>query len=126
MTSGDIHPSVVGYETGGHIGYIQALKDQAEQLGIIDCITFLGSVNRKRLLAYCADRDVGLPFMPPKGSDFNLKAMTGASNKAFDPQTSSAWPAAWRCWSAICRIGQRCTWNRAIVWLVTLMTLKIS
>lgn len=77
--------SVAGYETVGHPGYIQALKNKAAETGLADRVTFIGTVpDRKSLLAHCAEHDVGLAFMPAETEDFNLRTMTGASNKPFD------------------------------------------
>jgi glycosyltransferase involved in cell wall biosynthesis len=75
---------VIGYETVGHLGYIQKLKERAKQLGISHRIEFLGSMARTQVLECCRQADVGLALMPTRREDANLKNMLGASNKAFD------------------------------------------
>jgi len=76
---------VVGYETIGHHGYVQQLRDTARELGLSERIEFLGSLpTRKELLEVCRKSDIGMAFMPSGGEDINMKNMTGASNKPFD------------------------------------------
>ena len=75
---------VAGYETIGHVGYIQALKNRAAMLGIGHRVTFLGSFARSTLLDHCRNASVGLAFMPLQSDNVNERAMTGASNKSFD------------------------------------------
>jgi len=76
---------VAGYETIGHFGYVQALKNHAAMLGIGHRVTFLGSFAlRSTLLDHYLDASVGLAFMPLQSDDVNEQTMTGASNKPFD------------------------------------------
>ena len=76
---------VIGYETVGHDGYLNQLKELATQLQIEDRIEFIGTVpERRELLQWCRRSNVGLAFMPSGSEDINLKHMTGASNKPFD------------------------------------------
>jgi glycosyltransferase involved in cell wall biosynthesis len=77
--------SVVGYETVGHVGYMATLRDQAQALGLLARIEFVGVLpQRTELLSRCRQGDVGLAFMPRHTTDFNEQHMTGASNKPFD------------------------------------------
>jgi glycosyltransferase involved in cell wall biosynthesis len=75
---------IAGYETIGHIGYVQALQKRADTLGVRDRFEFIGSFSRDSLLKQCRHADVGIAFMPPHSDDVNEQAMTGASNKPFD------------------------------------------
>jgi glycosyltransferase involved in cell wall biosynthesis len=75
---------VIGYETVGHIGYVQELKEHAKELSINDRIEFLDAMPRKELLEWCRKCDVGLSFLPNVSDDINQQAMLGASNKPFD------------------------------------------
>jgi glycosyltransferase involved in cell wall biosynthesis len=76
---------VIGYETVGHQGYIDLLKERARVLGISDRLDFLGTLpERKTLLSWCRKSDVGLALMPMGSVDINEQAMVGASNKPFD------------------------------------------
>jgi len=72
---------IIGYETIGHIGYVQYLKDLATTLGISERIEYLGTIpTRTELLQQCQACDVGLSLFPAK----SLQPMPGASNKPFD------------------------------------------
>ena len=72
---------IVGYETIGHVDYVQFLKDLAVQLGIVERIEYLGSVpTRTELLQHCQTCDVGLSLFPFQ----SRQPMAGASNKSFD------------------------------------------
>jgi glycosyltransferase involved in cell wall biosynthesis len=76
---------VIGYETVGHYGYLNQLKELATRLQIEGRIEFIGTVpERRELLQWCRNSNVGLAFMPRGSEDINLKYMTGASNKPFD------------------------------------------
>jgi glycosyltransferase involved in cell wall biosynthesis len=76
---------VAGYGTEGHRGHVQTLREEAERLKIGASIECIGALpTRAELLAECGRADVGLSLMPKAGSDPNLNAMTGASNKPFD------------------------------------------
>jgi glycosyltransferase involved in cell wall biosynthesis len=75
---------VVGYETVGSQGYVAALKDHARSLGVEDRTEFLPAVSRADLFTLTKASDIGLAMMPVQSSNGNFKAMTGASNKAFD------------------------------------------
>lgn len=72
---------VAGYETAGHIGYIQQLREMAQELGIKERIEFLGAVpTRTQLLERCQKCDIGIALFPQT----SLQHMSGASNKPFD------------------------------------------
>jgi len=76
---------IVGYETIGHRGYVQRLRETAIELGLSERVKFVGSVpTRKELLELCQKSDIGMAFMPKCSEDINMKNMTGASNKPFD------------------------------------------
>jgi glycosyltransferase involved in cell wall biosynthesis len=77
--------TVVGYETAGSAGYVQALRDRARELGISQRLNLVGPLaSREEILQACRQHDAGLAFMPLDSGDINLRAMTGASNKPFD------------------------------------------
>lgn len=76
--------SVVGYETVGHAGYLATLRKQAQVLGLLSRVEFVGPLQRAKVLSYCSQGDVGLAFIPRATTDFNEQCMTGASNKAFE------------------------------------------
>lgn len=82
--AGRVNLVVIGYETIGHAGYIDLLKERARTLGVIDHLEFLPPMSRKTLMAQCSKYDVGLAFMPLESEDINMTAMIGASNKPFD------------------------------------------
>jgi len=75
---------VAGYETPGHVGYLEALRSRAATLGIADRFEFAGTLSRDAVMRHCATCDVGLGFLPRNSSDANERAMVGASNKVFD------------------------------------------
>lgn len=76
---------VIGYETLGSEGYLDAMRARARELGILDRVDLVGSLpHRREILEYCRGSDIGLAFMPMNGQDMNMQAMAGASNKAFD------------------------------------------
>lgn len=75
---------IIGYETVGSQGYVQALKEKAVQLGINQRVDFIGTLPRRRLFDQIRKASVGLSLMPTQTFDFNEQNMTGASNKAFD------------------------------------------
>lgn len=75
---------VVGYETVGHLGYVNELKELVVRLGIAARVEFVDAIPRYKLLTLCRQCDIGLAFMPSGSNDLNLQAMTGASNKPFD------------------------------------------
>jgi glycosyltransferase involved in cell wall biosynthesis len=75
---------VIGYETAGHRGYVERLRETAEQLGIAARVEFHRAVPRGALLSWCERSDVGLALMPRLSDDVNEEAMAGASNKPFD------------------------------------------
>lgn len=75
---------VIGYETVGHKGYVNKLREVASELGISDRLEVIEPMPRKQLLKWCQQSDIGLAFMPVTSQDVNLISMTGASNKPFD------------------------------------------
>ncbi len=75
---------VAGYETAGHIGYVDALLRRAADRGYESRVEFVGALPRERLMALCGTCDVGLAFMPAATGDINERWMVGASNKPFD------------------------------------------
>lgn len=77
--------TVVGYETAGSIGYMEALRRRAAGLGIEARLNLVGPVEgRRQLMDVCGQHDVGLALMPLASDDLNLRTMSGASNKPFD------------------------------------------
>jgi glycosyltransferase involved in cell wall biosynthesis len=76
---------VIGYETLGSQGYLDALLAKARGLGISHRVDVVGPLpRREELMEYCRSADIGLAVMPMHGQDINMRAMAGASNKAFD------------------------------------------
>ncbi len=75
---------VVGYETIDSKGFTLQLKHLAETLGVVDRIKIFGPLDRHQFLQVCVRADLGLSFMPRDSLDSNMRAMAGASNKAFD------------------------------------------
>jgi glycosyltransferase involved in cell wall biosynthesis len=75
---------VIGYETIGSCGYGAILREKAHELKISDRVELLGSMPRSKLFGYARKSDIGLSLMPMTTDDINMRAMTGASNKAFD------------------------------------------
>ncbi len=72
---------VAGYETIGHIGYVEALRELSQRLGVSGRVEFLGALPRRaELLRQCCNADIGLAlFTKP-----TREPMVGASNKPFD------------------------------------------
>lgn len=80
----DVSLTVVGYETIGSRGYLNDLRAKASKLELGNRFTAIGPVSRSELLKICRCHDVGLALMPKRGPNWNLRTLTGASNKAFD------------------------------------------
>jgi glycosyltransferase involved in cell wall biosynthesis len=73
---------IVGYETGGNIGYSADIFKTADSIGVGDRVSILPAVSRLRLMELCREGDVGLAFFPePTGP---ADSYAGASNKVFD------------------------------------------
>src|SRR5437867_2229495 len=73
---------VAGYETIGHRGYVESLRNYAKELGLAHRFDVLGPIpQRESLLEHCRNANVGLAFMPLRSDDVNERAMAGASNK---------------------------------------------
>jgi glycosyltransferase involved in cell wall biosynthesis len=72
---------VAGYETVGHVGYVEALRKLSQKLGVSERVEFLGAMPRRaELLQQCCNADIGLAlFTKP-----TREPMVGASNKPFD------------------------------------------
>jgi glycosyltransferase involved in cell wall biosynthesis len=76
---------VIGYETIGHLGYVNKLRETGRRLGVGDRVEFLGTLSeRNDLLSWCRKCDIGLALMPKESKDVNEQTMAGASNKPFD------------------------------------------
>ena len=75
---------IVGYETPGHVGYVDALKRRASERSVGHRVDILGALPRASLMDHCATCDVGLALLPLSPTDVNERAMVGASNKVFD------------------------------------------
>jgi glycosyltransferase involved in cell wall biosynthesis len=70
-----------GYETVGHVGFVNELLVRAERLGLRDRVEYLGTPpTRPALYALAAKADVGLALFARAFRE----PMTGASNKPFD------------------------------------------
>jgi glycosyltransferase involved in cell wall biosynthesis len=76
---GRVHLRIAGYEVGKG-GYVASLQAMAPAW-----VSYLGEfATRAELFAQMQGADVGLALMPMHSDDLNMRAMTGASNKAFD------------------------------------------
>ena len=75
---------VIGYETVGHPGYAEQLRETARRLGIADRVQVLPALPRSELLQAARRYDVGLALMPTVTDNLNLRWIVGASNKPFD------------------------------------------
>ena len=76
---------IVGYETLGHIGYVETLLEHARGLKVAHRVEWMGLVpTRTELLELARECDVGLALMPLHSNDENERTMAGASNKPFD------------------------------------------
>ena len=80
----EVRLTVIGYETVGHQGYVEELKETARRLKIEDRVQFLGPMPRYELMEHCRECDVGLALMPKNADNLNFRHMIGASNKPFD------------------------------------------
>ena len=82
---GSVKLRVIGYETVGHLGYVDQLRAMAADLGVADRVAFVGAVpTRAELLDWTRRSDVGIAFMPKVAQGSDDHAMVGASNKPFD------------------------------------------
>ena len=82
---GRVKLRVIGYETIGHPGYVNELRETSRRLGIGERVEFLGTLSeRNELLSWCRKCDIGLALMPKESTDVNEQNMAGASNKPFD------------------------------------------
>ncbi len=79
-----VHFHFAGYETAGHLGYIEEIFARAATIGIADRIHYLGALPRDESLRCCGNADIGLALMPLHSNDPNMIDMVGASNKPFD------------------------------------------
>jgi glycosyltransferase involved in cell wall biosynthesis len=84
--------TIVGYETVGSPAYMHRFMTHAARLGIADRVVFRGPMCRAQMLREAANADVGLAFMPIGSCDFNMRHMTGASNKPFDYLAAGVMP----------------------------------
>lgn len=78
------HLLAVGYETVGSRGYGEQFVREAHRHGLADRIEVRGPLSRHDLMSVSREADVGLSLMPVEDGIFNMRAMAGASNKAFD------------------------------------------
>jgi glycosyltransferase involved in cell wall biosynthesis len=73
---------IVGYETGGNVGYTKTLIETAASLGVAHRVFIVPPISRSKLFELCREGDVGLAFFPdPTGP---ADSFAGASNKVFD------------------------------------------
>lgn len=79
-----VHLKIIGYETLGSMGYIELLKQRAEDIGVKNRIKVVGVVSRETVHSWCQRSAIGISFMPMDSQDINMRHMTGASNKSFD------------------------------------------
>ena len=79
-----VYLRAIGYTTKGNEEYPGRFKRRADELGVLERVEVLGPRNRSELLALARLANVGWAVMPTHAYSVNFKAMTGASNKAFD------------------------------------------
>jgi glycosyltransferase involved in cell wall biosynthesis len=121
---------VIGYETVGTADYLDTVRERARDLGILHRVDSVGPVpHRSELMQYCQRSDIGLALMPANAHDINMRAMTGASNKAFDylasglPVLVSDLPD-WKAmfvdpgYGLACAPDDPCSLERALRWLL--------
>ena len=76
---------VIGYETIGSRGHIDALRREARRHDVEDRVHILGTIpDRRDMLETSATCHVGLSLLPIATTEPNEANMVGASNKAFD------------------------------------------
>ncbi len=76
---------IVGYEAPGATGYVQRLIEFGGRDNSMPIVHYGGQVPRSNLVPTAARAHVGLALlMASRGSEMNMRHMTGASNKAFD------------------------------------------
>jgi glycosyltransferase involved in cell wall biosynthesis len=75
---------VFGYETMGSRGYAEHLRQLARALGLERRVLIHGPVQRAELWSQMRVAEVGISLSPLCGTDANLLALAGASNKTFD------------------------------------------
>jgi glycosyltransferase involved in cell wall biosynthesis len=75
---------VIGYETAGYPGYVERLRQTAQQLGIARQVEIISALPRYRLHELWCASDVGLALSPMAHSSNNSRWLVGASNKPFD------------------------------------------
>jgi len=84
MLKGQVHLTVIGYETLGHLGYSALFRRRADDLGLASFLEWRGSMLvQEEMLARVHQADVGLAWMPLRSEDPNEKWMVGASVKVF-------------------------------------------
>jgi glycosyltransferase involved in cell wall biosynthesis len=82
---GRVRLRIAGYEAPGAHGYVRHLVDCGTGPAAGALIEYIGLLpSREDLLAEAARAHVGLALMPCHSNDFNMRQMTGASNKPFD------------------------------------------
>jgi len=76
---------IAGYEAPGAQGYVRQLVGSDTEMAADNPVEYIGVVpQRTDLLMQAARAHVGLALMPCQSNDFNMRHMTGASNKPFD------------------------------------------
>lgn len=75
---------IVGYETPGASGHVEAITRRAVEQNVTDRIDIVGAVSRFALHRFARESHVGLSLMPLSSDDVNMVHMVGASNKPFD------------------------------------------
>ena len=81
---GDAQLRIVGYETIGARGYVNALLEHARTIGVDNRVTHQSVPDRAQLWQLMRGATVGLSLVPLDSSEPNLDTMAGASNKPFE------------------------------------------
>ena len=80
---------VMGYQTQGHRGYAEELKQRARAAGVGARFFYQGVIpERVELMRRLRDYDLGIATIDAGSSDPNLETLAGASNKAFEYMAS--------------------------------------
>ncbi|MEO8192485.1 MAG: glycosyltransferase [Gemmatimonadales bacterium] len=84
--------TIVGYETIHSRGYSEALRREAERLGVSGRVTVLPSRNRESLESLRLQHDVGIAIVTSAPADLNLAHLAGASCKVFEYMSAAMVP----------------------------------
>ena len=67
-----VYLRIVGYETPGGAGYLEAIKQRAREQGVLERIDIVGPISRFRLHQFSRSSHVGVSLMPMISDDLNM------------------------------------------------------